>query len=369
METLLERIRSEIALCGPMAMDRYMELALYDETEGYYATGRPVFGGEGDFYTAPGVHAVFGETIADYIVRQRTSNDNKAQSGCVQKRLRIVEFGAGDARLAVGICGRLQQSSFQYTIIERSDPWRQLQRGVLRRFEEAVCWMDGEAIADHSVDFIVANELLDAFPMRVFERIGSSLFEWKITIGSDSNLRETKELVQGTDLPGEIACQLPLGSGYRFEWNARLSAWLRSCVRMLRPGGCIVVIDYGGLRDELYGFERKRGTLRAYKRHSVSELVYANAGQQDITADVDFDTVQSLAASLEINTMWYGAQRNFLVQSGILERLTQIDGYVPLHDERRRRNMAIKHLVMPGYWERFRVWVGCKSDCDKEVIE
>ena len=58
MSPLVDRLKAEIGLNGPMTAAQYMNACLHDPNDGYYAT-RPRLGAEGDFLTAPMVSQMF----------------------------------------------------------------------------------------------------------------------------------------------------------------------------------------------------------------------------------------------------------------------------------------------------------------------
>ena len=61
--SLLERLRERIAREGPMSFADFMEAALFDPEEGYYARGAAI-GEGGDFVTSPHVSPAFAGTLA-----------------------------------------------------------------------------------------------------------------------------------------------------------------------------------------------------------------------------------------------------------------------------------------------------------------
>ncbi|MEO8274006.1 MAG: SAM-dependent methyltransferase, partial [Chloroflexota bacterium] len=100
---LLSRIASEIRAGGPMSFARFMELALYDPTAGYYTTGATGPGRHGDFLTAPEGHPIFGWAVARHLEALWAALDRPA-------RFVVREHGAGSGALAAGILDGLRRS-------------------------------------------------------------------------------------------------------------------------------------------------------------------------------------------------------------------------------------------------------------------
>ena len=67
---LVAKIADEIRVRGPLTFARFMELALYEPTHGYYMRGGPgdeQIGWDGDFYTSADLHPAFAEALARQI--------------------------------------------------------------------------------------------------------------------------------------------------------------------------------------------------------------------------------------------------------------------------------------------------------------
>ena len=88
---LSQRIVEAIRASGPITFARFMERALYEPELGYYRSGRPTVGREGDFLTSPEVHAVFG-----YAVGATACRSGKGWGS--QRRSRWWTWGRGAGR-------------------------------------------------------------------------------------------------------------------------------------------------------------------------------------------------------------------------------------------------------------------------------
>ena len=111
-------IAREIAESGAISFARFMELALYHPSHGYYVRHLKQTGREGDFYTSVSVGSLYGELLAfDFAARLQ-------QLGAPE--VSLIEAGAHDGQLARDILSYLaeyQKETFRrvtYTIIEPS---------------------------------------------------------------------------------------------------------------------------------------------------------------------------------------------------------------------------------------------------------
>src|SRR5439155_3439568 len=165
MSELQEIIRLEIAAAGSISFARFMELALYHPTLGYYERNQRQIGRSGDFYTSVSVGKLFGQLLGFQFARWI--------EGLRASRRQIVEAGAHDGRLALDILTYLRahrpalMRAIEYWVIEPSARWRKKQKETLLKFAPHVRWFDSvESLpASGARGIIFANEFLDALPL------------------------------------------------------------------------------------------------------------------------------------------------------------------------------------------------------------
>jgi len=339
-------IREEMMRRGgrvPFAL--YMEWALYHPEWGYYMRDQKKIGKEGDFYTSPSIHPVFAEVLADEMAKRADELGTESFD--------LIEFGAGEGRLAFDILARWQSvrpdlyERTLYRIVESSPSLRARQQERLR--EHRVIWQSEEEVCAGApyAGIVLTNELLDAFPVHRIIRTAEGLQE--LYAAWDG---EWFTMVPGPLSDPRIEDYLarygaPLLIGQAAEAGLPGLDWYERAAGLLSQGA-ILTIDYGFEAQMLYHKSRLRGTLRGYFRHTVTDDPFARIGEQDLTADVNFTALQLRGEELGLKTLFFGSQSRYLLQSGILERLTDAFSPDPFRDPNVKRNMAIKQLILPG---------------------
>ena len=154
---LIQKIVLEISQAGPLSFARFMELALYDPSHGYYMThaidqghsSRERIGWEGDFYTAPELSPILAKTL----VRQVLEID--AQLGHPDP-FTFVEMGAGNGTFAADFLQHCQAvapdflNRLYYHLVERSPYLQSLQESRIR--EAMGTWGDKQLAWKPSVE-------------------------------------------------------------------------------------------------------------------------------------------------------------------------------------------------------------------------
>jgi SAM-dependent MidA family methyltransferase len=125
--------------------------------------------------------------------------------------------------------------------------------------------------------------------------------------------------------------------------------------------GFLVAIDYGYTRaEQLAG--RHRGTVTAYRQHSVSANPYEAPGEQDITAHVNFTALRAAAEQQGMLVQPLRTQSQFLMGIGEANQFADAFEECRLPQERAKVALQLKHLVTPaGMGESFHVLLASKG--------
>ena len=311
-QLIIERISRE----GSITFAEYMRMALYEPGYGYYVTGLPKMGWEGDYYTSGDISGAAG-IFANCMGRQLLQMWEKlGRPG----RFVVREQGAGRGDLAAGIraWSQTQTPDFQAAL----DYWTE----DIRVGQDALGALDNEPTHP---SVILSNELVDAFPVHVVETRDERLYEVYVN-EQEGRLYEVLDEPSSPEVANYLdSYKIPwqsFGNGWRAEINLDALRWMERTATLLRQG-FLVTIDYGDKATQLYTRYRRRGTLACYFRHSMNERPLARPGEQDITAHVNFSALihEGRRHGLRLNR--YTTQREWLEGLGIYEEM-----------ESRRRN-------------------------------
>jgi SAM-dependent MidA family methyltransferase len=338
---LTRRLAEEIRASGPVTFARFMERALYEPELGYYARGGGRIGPGGDFFTASDAGTAFGECLA----RQLAEMDRVLGS---PRRFSILENGGGRGLLARDVLdalGRMApdlRSRAEYLLEDAGEGMR---RAASENAPEAQVVVPGEAGTGH-VGCVVAVELFDALPVHRVRRRAGRLVEVLVGLDAAGGLVE----LEGPPTPeaAELAAAYGAapGEGDEAEVCPRLDAQLARMAAALERG-FLLIVDYGYPADELYAPARRRGTLLAYHRHTVSEAYLARVGEQDLTAHVNFTHLLDAARRLGLDELALTTQDRWLIANGLLERFDEADPDRWAEPGRVRRRLQAMTLLHP----------------------
>lgn len=341
MNRLEQLIRERIQTQGPISFRDFMAMALYEPGLGYYVRTGTEIGKEGDFYTSPHAHAVFGAMIA----RQAQECWNLMGR---PPRFEIVEFGGGRGWLAKDILDYLRDKDFysavRYTLIELNPEMVKRQQSLLIEHEGIMKWATSASQAGSIRGLVLSNELVDAMPVHLIEFDG----QWRevfVTIDASGRLCEVLENLSSGEI-GKYVDQYLSGCsvGYRTEVNLDVRRWLGEVASMLAEG-FVLTVDYGYPAPSYYDEERRQGTLLCYSSHTTNEDFLSNVGTQDITSHVNFTDLKTQGEYLGLTSIGFARQGIYLVSMGIDEVVTELYGNTP---QLGRQSHMIQQLIMPG---------------------
>ena len=331
-QELSTRIAAEIARHGGwLSFARYMEMALYEPGLGYYSNPGQVFGAAGDFVTAPELTPLFGATLARQ-VSPWLKDPALACSGQV-----VLEVGGGSGMLAAQLLNALDNvghHEVRYLILELSAERREHQRQTLMSLApglmDRVGWLD--TFPESFAGVVVANELLDAMPVQLFEwqaDAEAALQEMGVTWvdgqfawaprPADAVLTETVTALRNRLGPEGAQWHSP----YRSEICPAQQAWMRTLADCM-TAGVVLLLDYGFAAPEYYHPQRDQGTLMCHYRHRSHADPFLWPGLSDITAHVDFTALARAATAEGFSLVGYTSMAAFLLNAGLLDELADL---------------------------------------------
>ncbi len=316
-ERVVASITAEIARAGGwIPFDRYMQLVLYAPGLGYYVAGTHKFGDSaagGDFVTAPEISPLFAQALACQVAQLFE-----------QVPPRIVEFGAGSGAFAGDLIAALSKRGValkSYSIVEISPDLIDRQRQRLQG--AAVDWLS--APPNEFAGVMLANEVLDVMPVKLFSKRGKLTFERGVVIDPDGGFA-FEERCPGKELADALAAiEAEHGvfpDGFASEVNLVAESWMRSSAQWLAHGA-LLVIDYGFPQREYYHAQRLMGTVMCHFRHHAHSDPLWMPGLNDVTAHVDFSAMAAAAHGAGLEVLGYTSQAHFLLNCGVLAQLQE----------------------------------------------
>ena len=352
-ERLITRITESMhQQAGVIGFDQYMKMALYEPGLGYYSAGSRKFGSEGDFITAPELSPLFSQCLAQQCKQILNELDSAS----------ILELGAGTGVMAGDLLLALEKQDClpeKYYILEVSADLKQRQQVYLGKtlphLNEKIIWLD--ALPENKIiGVILANEVLDALPVKRFKKTVTGFKEMKVGLkeatfnwvenDAEVSLRKTLQQLEN-DLP------LRLPENFTSEVNVELGQWLSALNGVLEQG-VMLFIDYGYSAAEYYHPEKSDGSLLCHYRHRVHADPFVYPGLQDITSSVNFTAVAECADFLSMHVSGYTNQTYFLFACGLENLVAEMNTL----DSKTQTKIAqqVRTLTMPEEMgERFKV--------------
>jgi NADH dehydrogenase [ubiquinone] 1 alpha subcomplex assembly factor 7 len=255
----------------PERLDRFMARA----AAAYYGRGQTPFGRAGDFTTAPEISQAFGEVLGAWcaVLWERLGRPDPVL---------LVECGPGRGTLmAVALRGVSQsapafRAALRLHLVETSPTLRAAQARVLGE----ASWHDDIATLPEGPILLLANEFLDALPIRQFVRRGGAWMERHVEDGGFAEL----PAADAPALPGDAP------DGAVKEVSEPSLAFARAlAARLAAQRGAALLVDYGPAAPA-FG-----DTLQAVRAHETGLDPLAEPGSRDLTAHVDFPGLAAAA--------------------------------------------------------------------------
>jgi len=263
----------------PVPFEKFMDWALHHPAHGYYARRISGVGPHGDFTTAPMLSEAPARAIATWAARAAK------ETGCLD----LIEIGPGEGTLAVAVLRFLPwhlRWRIRLHLVETSSPLIARQKKLLGKralwhpdLTTALARCKGRAI-------IYSNELVDAFPVRKFQKTDLGWQEIAVRIDSSNHAHQSQ--LPPAPLPDSSGFLESHPIGQFIEVHQSYQNYLATWMPHWKAGR-MLTIDYGSTAEKLY-HRRPQGTLRGYLFQQRLEglAIYQNPGRQDITADVNF---------------------------------------------------------------------------------
>ena len=312
---LATRLRDRIAREGSISVHDYMEACLGDRRSGYYTTREPI-GEAGDFITAPEISQIFGELIGVWCVAVWQAMG--APSSVI-----VAELGPGRGTLMADAL-RAWRSAPEFlarvsvALVETGPALIVAQRETLHASPAPREWYAALEDLPSGPLILIANEFIDALPVRQFVRQSGEWRERTVT------LTEEGALGFGAGTPAEAAALPPwiggvdTGEGAIVETRpaaAKLIATLAA--RVKDAPAAMLIADYGPARSGI------GDTLQAVRRHRFADPLAAQ-GKTDLTTHVDFAALTETARAAGLAAFGPMPQGQFLLKLGLEARLDRL---------------------------------------------
>ena len=307
-EWLVDRI---INSGGSISFYKYMDLVLNDLENGFYSTGRLNIGKDGDFCTSPSLGNDFARLLAIQVVEWLTDLE---KSGIKSELFSLVEIGPGEGTLSRDLVLAIAEiapsliSKIELILVELNIGMRERQEKVVNSLEGVnYRWSNIEdLILSPVTGVVIANEVLDAFPVERMVFTENEVFRQGVTLRKINDeyflefvdlklnseiinfLKESNSLLN-IEFPPKDIC-----NRWLTEWHCDLPSWFRRLSKVL-INGSLLVVDYAMESKRYYNAMRKEGTLISYRNQEANPNVLKDAGLCDLTAHLCIESTINYA--------------------------------------------------------------------------
>ncbi|WP_209348883.1 SAM-dependent methyltransferase [Pontixanthobacter sp. CEM42] len=309
--SLADSFRRLIRNTGPISLTHFMG----ESNTRYYADKDPLGRGQdggGDFITAPEISQMFGELIGLWMA------DVWIRSGR-EEYVHYVELGPGRGTLAKDALRAARKYGLEPRIhfVETSQALKDIQ---LTTVPGAIWHNDLSTVPQDGPILLIANEFMDALPIRQLVRSGGSWRERKVGLQDDEFVFVAGAQPMDSAVPADMR---DAPEGAILETCPGAAAVMYEIAgRLVDQGGVALIVDYG--HDAM----RLGSTLQAVRSHQKVEP-FATPGKADLTAHVDFATLAKVAISRDARHLGTVAQGDWLRALGIETRAQNLAARAP----------------------------------------
>jgi len=278
---------------------------------GYYTAHQPI-GSAGDFITAPEISQVFGELIGLWAIAVW-------QSMGTPSAVTVAELGPGrgtlmaDAlrawRTAPQFCAKLTVA-----LVETSPALKAAQRQTLGDCAVPLQWYPAFDDVPRGPLIVIANEFLDALPVRQIVRQGGSWRERTVALDDKGRfVFASGAPVQYEALPSRLG-EIEARDGTIVEVRPTAAKLIEAFAQRSDDDPFAALISDYGPAESGAG-----DTLQAVYRHRFANPLAA-PGETDLTAHVDFAALKEAARGVGLEAFGPMPQGAFLLKLGLASR-------------------------------------------------
>ncbi len=369
---------------GSISFHRYMDLVLNDPENGFYSTGRLNIGKYGDFCTSPSLGNDFARLLAIQVVDWLLDLE---KSGIESELFSLVEIGPGEGTLSRDLIVAITEiapaliSKIELILVELNPGMRERQEKVVSNLNGINCrWSNIEELISSPVTgVVIANEVLDAFPVERLVFTKNRVFRQGVTFRKINDeyflefvdltptyeiikfLKESNNLLK-IEFPPKDIC-----NRWVTEWHCDVPIWFGKLSKVL-INGSLLVVDYAMESKRYYNASRKDGTLISYRNQEANPNVLKDAGLCDLTSHLCIESTINYALTNGWKFMGETRQGQALLALGLsnflytLQNTSSNDLSAALN-----RRESLLRLVDPMGLGEFR-WLAFQKDNSDNLI-
>ena len=291
-----------------LPLDKFINLSLYDENNGYYMKKNP-FGKKGDFITSPNISRLFSEMIAIWVISFWKSLGSP-------KKFNLIELGAGNGEMMKDLVDSFQNfpvflNSCNFVIHEKSPFLVNIQKKKL--IDTKITWVSKISKLGNNPSIFIANEFFDSIAIRQFRKKKNLWFEKFVNLKEKDNIFFFEKKINIKKIEKNLNFNISRGQTF-IEYSELGFNYLRDISKVIKKNtGGLLLIDYG------YTEKKMKNTLKAVSNHKIANILN-DKGNIDITHNINFNLFKRFVEKMGGLKNNLTSQRNFLLRMGIEQR-------------------------------------------------